>query len=162
VARRVFFSFHYERDVWRASQVRNSWVTQDRQSAGFWDAAKWEEAKRKGVAATQAWIDNELQGTSVTVVLVGAETSTRKYVEYEIEQSFRRGNGVLAVRIHGLKDSLGKTDSPGENPLLYRNIACNGIRFVITNRYPIYDWVLDSGYVNLGTWIEEAARMAGK
>ncbi len=39
MARRVFFSFHYERDVWRAGQVRNSWVTKDREEAGFWDAA---------------------------------------------------------------------------------------------------------------------------
>jgi len=48
MARRTFFSFHYERDAWRAGQVRNSWVTQDREAAGFWDAAGWEEVKRKG------------------------------------------------------------------------------------------------------------------
>jgi hypothetical protein len=47
--RRVFFSFHYERDLWRAGQVRNSWVTKpDREAAGFWDAAAWEEVKKKG------------------------------------------------------------------------------------------------------------------
>jgi len=27
MARRVFFSFHHERDVWRANVVRHSWVT---------------------------------------------------------------------------------------------------------------------------------------
>ncbi len=48
MARRVFFSFHYERDVWRAGQVRNSWVTKDREDAGFWDSASWEEVKKKG------------------------------------------------------------------------------------------------------------------
>jgi hypothetical protein len=49
MARRVFFSFHYERDIWRASQIRNSWVTKpDREYAGFWDAASWEEVKKKG------------------------------------------------------------------------------------------------------------------
>ena len=47
MARRVFFSFHYERDIWRANVVRNSWVTQDREAAGFWDASLWEEAKKK-------------------------------------------------------------------------------------------------------------------
>jgi MTH538 TIR-like domain (DUF1863) len=47
MARRVFFSFHYERDIWRASIVRNSWVTKpDRQAAGFFDASIWEEAKK--------------------------------------------------------------------------------------------------------------------
>lgn len=52
MARKVFFSFHYERDVWRAGQVRNSWVTKpDRDTAGFWDSASWEEVKKKGDAA---------------------------------------------------------------------------------------------------------------
>jgi len=81
MSRRSFFSFHYERDVWRAGQVRNSWVTQDRQAAGFWDAAKWEEVKKKGDEAIKKWIDDQLKGTSVTVVLIGAETSTRQYVD---------------------------------------------------------------------------------
>jgi MTH538 TIR-like domain (DUF1863) len=55
MARRVFFSFHYEVDVWRAGQVRNSWVTKDRESAGFWDASAWEEVKKKGDAAIEKW-----------------------------------------------------------------------------------------------------------
>ena len=50
MARRAFFSFYYERDSWRAGQVRNSWVTKDRESAGFWDAAAWEEVKKKSDA----------------------------------------------------------------------------------------------------------------
>lgn len=54
MARRVFFSFHYERDVWRASVVRQSWRTKpDRESAGFFDAGLWEEAKQKGEAASK-------------------------------------------------------------------------------------------------------------
>jgi len=81
MARRVFFSFHYERDIWRASQIRNSWVTKlDREDAGFWNAASWEEVKKKGDEAIKRWIDAQLQGTCVTAVLIGAETSERKYV----------------------------------------------------------------------------------
>src|SRR5881296_313625 len=116
MARRAFFSFHYERDVWRAGQVRNSWVTQDRESAGFWDAASWEEVKKKGKDAIEKWIDNQLDGTSVTVVLIGAETSTRPYVDYEIKQSHNRGNGLLGIYIHNMKDSEKKTDTKGSNP----------------------------------------------
>lgn len=58
MARRVFFSFHYERDAWRAAQVRNSWVTQpDREAAGFWDAVAWEEVKKKGEEAVKRWYE---------------------------------------------------------------------------------------------------------
>jgi hypothetical protein len=145
----VFFSFHYERDVWRASVVRNSWVTKpDRESAGFFDAGMWEEAKRKGDAAIKKLIDDALIGTTVTAVLIGAETSTRAYVKYEIDQSIARGNGLLGIRIHNIKDTSGKTDSWGANPL--------------PSGYSVYDWVNDNGYDNLGTWVEAAAKKAGK
>ena len=33
--RRTFFCFHYEKDISRCNVVRNSWVTQDREAAGF-------------------------------------------------------------------------------------------------------------------------------
>ena len=78
MARRAFFSFHHGRDSWRIGQVRNCWVTKpDRESAGFWDAAEWEEVKLKTPEVIRKWIDKQLEGTSVTVVLIGAETSTR-------------------------------------------------------------------------------------
>lgn len=149
MARRVFFSFHYERDVWRASVVRNSWVTKpDRESAGFFDAGMWEEAKKKGDAAIKKLIDDALIGTTVTAVLIGAETSTRPYVRYEIEKSVARGNGLLGIRIHNIKDTAGKTDSWGPSPL--------------PAGYAVHDWVNDNGYANLGTWVEAAAKQAGK
>ena len=100
MARKTFFSFHYERDIWRASRVRNSWVTKpDRESAGFWDAASWESVQRQGEEAVKRWIDRQINGTSITVVLIGYETSGRKYVRYEIEKSYMDGNGLLGIYI---------------------------------------------------------------
>ena len=55
MARRVFFSFKYL-DVSRAMVVRNSWVTQGREAAGFIDAAEFEKIKRQGDAAIQRWV----------------------------------------------------------------------------------------------------------
>src|SRR5437879_13912273 len=111
MARKTFFSFHYERDSWRAGQVRNSWLTKgDRESAGFWDSAAWEEVKKKGNAAVEKWIDDQLNGTSVTVVLIGAETASREYVGYEIKQSHRQGSGIRGIYIHNIKDVNGMAD----------------------------------------------------
>lgn len=149
MARRVFFSFHYERDVWRASVVRNSWVTKpDREAAGFFDAGIWEEAKRKGDAAIRQLIDDGLVGTSVTAVLIGTETSSRAYVKYEVDQSIKRGNGLMGIRIHNIKNTAGMADAWGASPL--------------PADYPVYDWVGDRGYENLGGWLEAAARKAGR
>src|SRR5438045_8978625 len=98
MARRVFFSFEYS-DVSRAMVVRNSWVTQGREAAGFIDAADFEQLKKKGDDAIETWIDDQLNGTSVTVVLVGKDTCTSKWVKYEIEKSEELGNGLLGIDI---------------------------------------------------------------
>ena len=162
MARRAFFSFHYERDCWRAGQVRNSWVTKDRESAGFWDAAAWEEVKKKTDTEIEKWIGEQLNGTSVTVVLIGAETSTRQYVGYEIKQSYTRGNGMLGIYIHNMKDVNSRTDTKGANPFDGWYVERDGRKVYFSELYPTYDWVNDNGYKNLGDWIEAAAKKAGK
>jgi len=148
MARRVFFSFHYERDIWRANVVRKSWVTKDREGAGFFDASLWEAAKKKGDAAIKKMIDDALKNTSVTVVLIGAQTANRSYVKYEIEQSIARGNGLLGIRIEKIKNKDGYTDEAGPNPL--------------SSKYRLHLWNKDDGYENFGAWVERAAKDAGR
>jgi hypothetical protein len=162
MARHAFFSFHHARDVWRAGQVRNSWVTQDRDAAGFWDAAEWEAVKKKDQATIEAWIDKQLKGTSVTVVLIGAQTSQRQHVGYEIKQSHNEGKGMLGVYIHGIKDANGTTDVKGHNPFANWHIVQNGSKILISDIYPTYDWVTENGRANIRTWIETAAKKAGR
>jgi len=162
MARRAFFSFHYERDVWRAGQVRNSWVTKDRESAGFWDAAAWEEVKKRGDGAIEKWIDDQLAGTSVTVVLIGAETASRPYVGYEIKASHNKGNGMLGIYIHNLKDTNARTDVKGANPFANWHIEREGRKTLLSDLYPTYDWVNEDGRANMGAWIEAAAKKPGR
>lgn len=163
MARRVFFSFHYEGDVWRASQVRQSWVTKpSREAAGFWDHADWESVKRAGRDAVERWIDRQLDGSSVTVVLIGAGTADREYVQYEIARSHERGNGLLGVYVDRCADRFGRTSMRGDNPF-GRLWMQNGYRRTyLSQLYPTYDWVADRGYDNLGQWVEHAARAAGR
>ena len=145
MARRVFFSFHYGRDLWRVNVVRNSGVVEGVSAAGFHDASVWEDTKKKGDEAIQKLIDSGLDGTSVTVVLIGAETANRTYVSYEIEKSVERGNGILGIRVNSIKDQDGKTESPGPIPSALAKIGA-----------PIYDWQ----YGKLGEWVERAYRTA--
>ena len=146
MARRVFFSFEY-RDVSRAMIVRHSWVVRGREAAGFTDAAAFERIKVQGSIAIKRWIDRQLIGTTVTVVLVGARTCTSRWVRYEISESKRRGNGLLGVDISKLKDFRGRTAK-----------RCGKL----PTGYPFYLWYRDGGYGNLGRWIESAGRAAGK
>ncbi len=115
MARRAFFSFHYIPDCWRAAIVRNAWVTKDREDAGFFDSADWEKAKKSDVAL-KTFIGKQLNGTSVTCICVGTETAYRRWVRYEIQRSFVEGRGLLATRVHQLKNAKGETASYGPNP----------------------------------------------
>ena len=159
MARKIFFSFHYERDVWRASQVRNSNVVSKEDQYGFTDAADWESIKKKGDAAIQNWINDQLKNTSVTVILIGAETADREWVQYEILQSWNRGNGILGIWIHNIKDQNQKTDTPGRNPLDDFKLP-DGT--VLSSVCKTYDWVINDGRKNLGKWADEAAEIRAK
>ena len=99
--RKVFFSFHYEKDNWEASQVRNIGKIEGNPVASD---NKWEEVKRDGNAAIKKWIDDNLKNRSCTIVLVGEETAGRKWINYEIKKSWEDGKGVIGIYIHGLKD----------------------------------------------------------
>ena len=147
MARRVFFSFQYGNDVSRAMVVRNSWITQGKEAAGFVDAADFEEIKERGDQAVKDWIDEQLNGTSVTVVLVGSKTCDSKWVKYEIKKSKEIGNGLLGIDVSKIKDLQENTSERcGKIPMGYK----------------FYLWNSDDGYKNMGDWIEEAAEDVGR
>jgi hypothetical protein len=124
--RRTFFSFHYEPDVWRAWNVRNSWVVRapDSEDRGFFDSSVFEASKRKSDDSLKTFLRNGLENTSVTCVLAGTDTWTRRWVRYEIARSVIKGNGLLTIHIQGVQNSHKMTSAKGPNPLdqmgLYR------------------------------------------
>jgi len=157
MARRVFFSFHYENDINRTMVVRKSWVLRGVEETGFKDKAEFEEVKRRGKKAIEDWIDEQLKGTTVTVVLIGEETLERPYVQYEICQSLNKGNSIIGVKINNIKDMKTKLDSKQGN--IHTVIGNkNGENVYFDNiAYGIYDYIKDDGYNNLGKWIENAS-----
>ncbi len=145
MARKIFFSFHYQRDLWRVNVVRNSGLIEGISAAGFHDQSLWEETRRKGDDAVKRLIDTGLVGTSVTVVLIGAETANRKFVTYEIEESIARGNGLLGIWINHIKDQDGRTDARGLVPAALKKVGA-----------PVYNYE----YGKLSEWVERAYKRA--
>ncbi len=148
MARRVFFSFHYQRDVWRINQIRNLHEVVGCAAAGFQDASLWEEAKKKGDAEIKKMIDAALDRTTVTVVFIGSQTANRKFINYEIEKSITRENGLVGIQINHLKNQDGNTDLVGATPTL-----------LTKNSVPVFKYVDGN---QLAARIEEAAKRAGK
>ncbi|TGN00309.1 TIR domain-containing protein [Leptospira dzoumogneensis] len=125
MAKRVFFSFHYK-DVqdFRANVVRQHWLTKpDREAAGFYDASIWESAKKQGSVALKRLINQGLDNTSVTCVLIGTETYDRPWVRYELLKSFKKGNSIVGVHINSIKGKDGYTKYQGVNPLEFIGVT---------------------------------------
>ena len=82
MARKVFYSFHYDNDISRVMAVRNRWVTYGGQMASaILDKADFESLKLQGNSAVKRWIDKQMDGTSVTIVLIGEQTLNRPFVQ---------------------------------------------------------------------------------
>lgn len=157
--RRVFFSFHYDRDNWRTSQVRNIGAIQGSKPV---DANAWEEVKRRGDFAIREWIDARIDRGSCVIVLVGSETADREWVRYEIERAWTEGKGLFGIYIHNLRDMDGKQSRKGRNPF---EIDVDGVR--LSDHVKVHDpRTRDSqrayGHIadHIEEWVEEAVRDA--
>jgi MTH538 TIR-like domain (DUF1863) len=141
MAHRTFFSFYYDEDVWRASNVRKCGAL-SLADVEFIDTSLWEEAEGEGDAAIRKLIDSALAKATVTAVLIGANTAPRRWVKYEINESIRLGMGLFGVHIYRIKDQNGEESTQGANPL--------------PDGYPVYLWNSNKGAENLGKWVDAA------
>jgi len=137
MARRVFFSFHYE-DVktFRANVVRKHALTKETGEAGFFDGSIWENAKKHGDNSVKALINSSLENTSATCVLIGSETWRRRWVRYEILKSYGRGNLLFGVHINSVPDKNKQTFPQGQNPFDYLGfvVSANGEKLTYYER----------------------------
>ncbi len=158
MTRNAFFSFHYRPDNWRAAQVRNMGVVEGNRPATDND---WETIAGAGERAIKRWIDQEMHGTSVVIVLVGASTAGRPWINYEIEKAWRDGRGVLGVNVHSLEDHCGQKSLKGTCP--FAPISVDGLPLsTVAKVYspPYMSSTSVHAYIeeNLSDWVESAIR----
>lgn len=160
MARRVFFSFNYKPDNWRVLQVRNIGAIEGNKPASDND---WESITSSGNAAIKKWIGEQMSGRPCSVVLIGANTAGRKWINYEIEKTWKDDKGIFGIYIHNLKDSDGNQSSKGSNPFWHLKTD-DGTRLssIVKAHDPPYR---TSTYVyyyikeNIEDWIEEAIKI---
>lgn len=121
MAKSVFYSFHYDRDSWRVQQIIQMGVLEGQPVL---NAQDWEAVKRQGNDAIEKWISEQMAYKKAVVVLIGAETASRPWVQYEITKAWNEKKPLVGINIHGLSDSKGNTDSAGANP--FANLALQG------------------------------------
>jgi hypothetical protein len=161
MARKVFFSFHYDPDCWRASQIRNIGALEGNSPVSD---NKWEEIKKGGDAAIEKWIGAELSGKSCAIVLIGANTAGRKWINHEIEKAWNDGKGVLGIYIHNLKNREGYQSQKGANP--FETFTMKRDKSKLSNLVSAYDPPYASSkdvynYIvnNIDGWVENAIKV---
>ncbi len=164
--KKVFYSFHYENDYWRVNMIRNIGSIKGNQ---LLKPNKWEEIERQGSRAIEAWIDKELSNKCCTVVLVGAQTAERPWVQKEILKSWDKGMGVLAIAIDEIKNQKGQQAIRGNNPFLQFELKGQCFSEIAKFKEPTfldelrsflfgdaskdaYSWISK----NLNEWVDEA------
>ena len=156
MARRVFFSFHYKPDNWRASQVRNIGKVEGNSPATDND---WETITKGGDAKIKKWIDDQMKGRSCLVVLAGTKTAGRKWIDYEIQKAWEDGKGVVGIHVNKLKNAKGSTSTKGSNPFGDFTVDDKPMTQVVKCHTPsgatstaTYNDIAD----NIEDWIEDA------
>lgn len=125
--RRVFYSFHYEKDAMRAAEIRNIGALEETLVSDN----EWEQIKAGGDHAIKRWIDDSIKNCSCIVVLVGEETADSEWVRYEIKKAWSDGKGVVGIYIHKIKcareckDGGSGFSQKGNNPF---DFILNGTR----------------------------------
>jgi hypothetical protein len=162
MARKVFFSFHYVPDNWRASQVRQIGSIEGNQSISDND---WEKVTKAGDQAIKSWIAGQMSGKSCEVVLIGAATAGRKWIKYEIEEAWKAKKGVVGVYVHNLRDAKQQQSTKGANPFSAFSVNGTGFASIVKAYDPpysdskqVYKYIAD----NIEAFVEEAIAIRSK
>lgn len=176
--RQVFFSFRFLYDAWRAGQVRNMGKVSDDSTFSDND---WETVRSNSPDAIEKWIKDQLKMRSCVVVLIGEHTQGRKWINYEIEQAWKAGKGIVGIYVHGLKDKDGEQAQKGKNPfedfcidttfnyIAHRHDPADGNEKNLAKIVKAYDtpYLASSNvynYIkdNIEAWIEEAIEIRNR
>lgn len=156
MARKVFTSFYYKPDNWRASQIRNMGKLEGNSVAS---TNKWEEVTNGGNKEIEKWIDDNMSGKSCVILFVGENTANRKWINYEVKKAWEAGRGLFGIHVHNLKDSDGKQAEKGDNPFESFTVDGKKLSSIVKCYNPPYTastYVYDHIKENIEEWIEKA------
>ena len=105
--RRVFYSFHFDDDVFRVQLVRQMGIVEGDEPVS---KNEW-ETLRKRDGAIQKWIDETMQHRSCVIVLIGEATAGRPWVDYEIKKAWSDKKGLFGIYIHNLSCAKKKRET---------------------------------------------------
>lgn len=156
MAKRIFYSFHYNNDVFRVQQIRNIGALEENKPVSV---NEWETIKKGGTRAIENWIDETMKYRSCVIVLVGSETANRPWVKYEIEKAWKDGKGLFGIYIHNLNCPRNGRCYKGSNPFdQFIFTDGRGNRKYINCYDPTPSDAYNSIKYNIEDWIEQSVQ----
>jgi hypothetical protein len=156
MARHVFYALHYDEDRTRVEGILASGALSGNTEAS---RAEWAKLHRAGDFAIQRWIETQLKGRSCTIVLIGAHSAMRPWVQYEIKRSRQLKLAMLGIHVHHLADAQGKQSQKGENPFEHPEADLGSGAAAIpvydppgTDSQLVYRYIAD----NIARWADDA------
>lgn len=156
--KKVFFCYDYENDTDRAMVVKEVW---GEPSDDFISTNEFSRLSIGSKVKLYDWIDKQLDGTVLTVILLGNKTLDMPYVQYAVKRSLEHKNGLLGIFINTIvsesipkaldaekywrKNSTTQIDTVEGYPR-YFNEVCS----------EVHDFNSELGYTNLKNWIQSA------
>jgi hypothetical protein len=158
MAKRCFYSFHYQPDHWRASTIRQIGAIEGSQTVSD---NEWEAVTRGGAPAIEKWIAGQMYGKSCTILLIGAATAGRKWIDHEIIKTWNDKKGIVGIHIHNVLNKDRQTSSKGANPFSSISLKSSGQSLAsivkvydppYTVSTDVYRYISD----NVERWVDEA------
>jgi hypothetical protein len=151
--RAVFYSFHFDNDVFRVQQIRNIGALEDNEPVS---PNTWESVKRGGDAAIKRWIEENMNYRQCVVVLIGSDTANRHWVQYEIEKAWNDRRGLFGIYIHNLNCPRNGTCRKGPNPFDKFTVGGRRMSDLVTCYDPHSLYAYTDIKQNMETWVERA------
>lgn len=120
IKRKVFVSYHHEYDQWWANFFSNQYA--ERYDI-FYDSSLDDEIDSEDPEyINRAIRENYIVGTSITIVLCGAETWKRRYVDWEIYSTLHHKHALLGVALPtAVRDAYGNIIVPDRFYINYQS-----------------------------------------
>lgn len=99
MSRRVFIS--YQHNDLDAAKDFSELKWNEHVGFEFHDRNMFNPVNSENPSYVRSKIKEQMNGTSVTVVIIGSRTASSEWVNYEIDESIKRGNGVLGIILPG-------------------------------------------------------------
>lgn len=137
----VFISYHYDSDNKIAKQITDI-INTDKMSSF---TAVRENIKETDEKIIKDWINNEIQKTKITILLISSQTLNRDYVKYELSSSLSNKNVIIPILIDSKENAFTQKD--------INNIE-KKLKKEFNNRIlKIKKWFHDNGKENLLWWL---------